>query len=225
MSSIDKRVGPELGAETDAGATPQALAFVNEADALIRKRLPERGWSQRKTVDRFLADDRLERVLARYSRALRLDPTEPAYPWNLAGMLKRLGLHDLALSYIERAIRVAQDIGDHEWADAGAHLAWAEAALCAGQQEVAVVALARVANLARRASPAASSVRLLLAKVSRSGASDAPLRASPRRCSYSPADLSNCSTVLHTPRVRTLCRPLRHTSWPDLPSSGNWLVR
>jgi hypothetical protein len=54
---------------------------------------------------------------------MELDPEEPAFPWNLASSLSRLGLNALALAYIEEAIRVASETGDSEWADAYAHLA------------------------------------------------------------------------------------------------------
>jgi len=39
-----------------------------------------------------------------YSRAMRLDPDEAAYPWNLASVLNRLGLNDLSLGFMMRAI-------------------------------------------------------------------------------------------------------------------------
>jgi hypothetical protein len=48
-----------------------------------------------------------------------------------------------ALAFIEQAIRVAEEVGDSEWADEHVHLAWADTALAARQFDVALVALAR----------------------------------------------------------------------------------
>lgn len=152
---------PGDGAEVTSRAE-QALRFVEEADLLVSEVLPGSRWPQRRTIERFLATDRLERVLALYSRAMRLDPDEPAYPWNLAGVLSRLGLNDLALSHVERAIAVAARTGDQEWAGAGAYLAWAETALLAGQEEVALVALAGAAKLAAPGSAAESAVKRMV---------------------------------------------------------------
>lgn len=109
-----------------------------------------------------------------YSRAMRLDPDEPAYPWNLAGILSRLGLNDLALSHIERAIAVATRTGDDEWAGAGSCLAWAETALRAGQEEVALVALARAAKLAKPGSTAESAVKRMVRELARQGGDKQP---------------------------------------------------
>ena len=98
-------------------------------------------------MERFLEGDRPGRVLSLYCEAMRLDPLEPAYPWNLSSKLYRLGLPELALAFSQRAIRVSQETGDDEWADAGAHLAMADIAAFAGQYDVALAALARAKEL------------------------------------------------------------------------------
>ena len=71
------------------------------------------------------------------------DASEPAYPWNLASSLDRLGLPDLALVFIRRAIRVAEEADDRDWCGADVHLAWADVALRAGEPEVAEQAIRR----------------------------------------------------------------------------------
>ena len=100
-------------------------------------------WPQRRTVERFLGDDRLERVLLLYSRAMRLDPDEAAYPWNLASVLNRLGLNDLSLGFMTRAIHAAHRIGDQDWCGPDAYLALAEIAIDADERDIALTALAR----------------------------------------------------------------------------------
>lgn len=67
--------------------------------------------------------------------------TSPAYPWNLASSLDRLQLSDLALVFLRRAIRVAEETGDAEWSGADAHLAWADVAMRAGEPEMAEIAI------------------------------------------------------------------------------------
>jgi tetratricopeptide (TPR) repeat protein len=143
--SSDERQGPispppsrarEVAARCEAGK------LVDDADALVHEVLSTGRWPQQKTVDRLLKGDRLERVLSLYERAMRLDPGEPAYPWNLASTLDRLGLSDLALGYMVRAIQVAEETGDDEWAGADAHVALAEIALRTGETDLALTALA-----------------------------------------------------------------------------------
>ena len=160
----------------EPSAEDAAAELVREADRLVFDVLRPGRWPQRRTVERFLVGDRLERVLALYREAMELDPAEPAYPWNLASVLNRLGLHELALSFIERAIRVAQDVGDREWADANAHLAWAEIALNAQQYDVALVALARAKELDPKEPSVQRSVEALLGEIERRGAVAHPER-------------------------------------------------
>ena len=99
MPSTGKRV------ERDRAGDPEerAALLVREADEFMADVLRPGRWPQRRTIERFLDGDRLDRVLALYREAMRLDPLEPAYPWNLASALRRLGLNDLALSFVERA--------------------------------------------------------------------------------------------------------------------------
>jgi tetratricopeptide (TPR) repeat protein len=94
------------------------------------------------TVDRFLSEGKLDRVLALYGQAIRLDSKEPAYPWNLASALNRLGVNDLALGFITRAIHLAEANGETEWSGPDAQLALAEIAIDAGEYDLALTALA-----------------------------------------------------------------------------------
>lgn len=126
----------------------KARKLVHEANALIAEVLTTGRWPQARTVERFLEGDRLERVLSLYSRAMFADPEEVAYPWNLASTLKRLGLNDLALGFISRAIHIAERTGDEGWLGPDVHLAMAEIAVDAGEPDVALTALARAQELA-----------------------------------------------------------------------------
>ncbi len=131
-------------------AREHAGALIAEADALIVEILKPGQWPQARTVKRFLADDRLERVLALYVRAMRLDPAEPAYPWNLGSTLNRLGINDLALGFVARAIHLAEEADDPEWAGADALLALAEVAVDAAEPDIALTAIARAQDLDER---------------------------------------------------------------------------
>jgi len=132
-------VGPEAAAEAEW--------LVNEADELLADALAPGRWPQAKTPARFLAEGKLDRVLALYGRATRLDPREPAYPWNLASALSRLGLNDLALAFMARAIHLATAAGESEWSGADAQLALAEIAIDAGESDLALTALAHARAL------------------------------------------------------------------------------
>lgn len=147
------------GARSDVRTAEE---LVGQADELIGEVLAPGRWPQRRTVDRFLAGDRLERVLSLYGRAMRLDPDEAAYPWNLASTLNRVGLNHLALGFITHAIRVAERVGDTEWSGADAHLALAEIAIDADEPDIALTALARALELNGRIGP---HIRRLLRKV------------------------------------------------------------
>jgi len=125
----------------------QAAFLAAEAEEIIARFLPEGTWPQRRTVEKFLASGQLEHVLVLYNRAMLLDAKEPSCPWNFSGFLRRVGLNEMALAFVERAIVVATEIGDTAWAGPGAHLAWAETALDAGQLDVALVALAKAKRL------------------------------------------------------------------------------
>jgi tetratricopeptide (TPR) repeat protein len=86
-------------------------------------------------------------VLSLYDKAMDSDPAEPAYPWNLASSLDRLGVSDLAVAYMRRAIRVAEETGDEEWSGADAYLALADIALRAGDSEIAALAIDNARHL------------------------------------------------------------------------------
>lgn len=126
-----------------------AEELVLEADALLGDVVGPGTHPRASTISRFEAGGGLERVLSLYLRAMRLDPAEPSYPWNLASSMSRVGQHHLALAFIEKAITVAHATGDEEWADAYAHMAWADVAIRAEQWEVALIALAGAWRLAR----------------------------------------------------------------------------
>lgn len=148
MSSGGTTDGPAAGHRA-AGHSEiaKAVEFVNEADELIFAILKPGRWPEARTVERFLQGDRLERVLSLYGRAIRLDPEESAYPWNLASALNRLGLNDLALGFMARAIHVADRTSDEDWSGPDAYVALAEIAIDAGDHDVALTALARARKL------------------------------------------------------------------------------
>jgi len=128
----------------DAGpeAVAKAEQFVGRTDELLGDALKPGEWPEAEAVERFLAEGKLDQVLALYGQAIRLDPTEPAYPWNLASALNRLGLNDLALGFIARAIHLAEQSAEPEWSGPGAQLALAEVAIDAGEYDLALTALA-----------------------------------------------------------------------------------
>jgi tetratricopeptide (TPR) repeat protein len=100
-------------------------------------------WPRATTVQRFLEEGRLERLLSIYVRAMGLDPDEAAYPWNLSSVLRRLGQLELAHAYLLRAIHLGEEQGDADYCGADAYLALAEIAVDSGDDDQALVALAR----------------------------------------------------------------------------------
>jgi tetratricopeptide (TPR) repeat protein len=179
VGSTEGHAASGRGGAADARSAELARAaeLVARADGLIAEVVAPGRWPRRRTVERFLDGDRLQRVLGLYTEAMRLDPDEPAYPWNLASTLNRLGLNELALGFIERAIRIARTAGDAEWADASAHLAWAEVAEHAGQYEVALVALARAKSLANGSAEIGVSIERERRAIERALQQQAPERA------------------------------------------------
>lgn len=131
----------------DAAPRLDADESADAAEAILGRYLKPGRWASAATRSRFLRGGELQHVLALYEAAMGEDPGEPAYPWNLASGLDRLGLHDLALVYVQRALRVATEVGDHEWSDAHAHLAWADIALNASEPDVAMLAIERAQSL------------------------------------------------------------------------------
>ena len=128
--------------------TLEAKELVREADAILGGVLRPGVHPRRSTIARFESSGGLERVLSLYLYAMRLDPEEPSYPWNLATSMARLGHYHLALAFIEKAIAVANATDDPEWADVYAHIAWAVVAMRAEQWQVALIALATASRLA-----------------------------------------------------------------------------
>ncbi len=136
----------EANTREPVGAGPEAVAkaeqLIGQADELLTGALKPGEWPEAEVAESFLAEGKLDRVLALYGQAMRLDPAEPAYPWNLGSALNRLGLNDLALGFIARAIHLAEQSGDSEWSGPGAQLALAEVAIDAGEYDLALTALA-----------------------------------------------------------------------------------
>jgi tetratricopeptide (TPR) repeat protein len=127
-----------------AGSRPaveDAARLAEQAEEILGDYLEPGKWPTARVAGRFLADGDLERVLGFYMQAMDGDPLEPAYPWNLASALDRLRLPDLAVLFIRRAIRVARETGDREWAGADAHLALADIAIRAGDVRQAELAI------------------------------------------------------------------------------------
>lgn len=128
--------------DIDPAAAAEAESLVGAADELLAEALAPGSWPQAEIAERFLTEGKLDRVLALYGRAMRLDPSEPAYPWNLASSINRLGLNDLALGFMARAIHLAAAAGESEWSGPDAQLALAEVAVDAGEADLALTALA-----------------------------------------------------------------------------------
>jgi tetratricopeptide (TPR) repeat protein len=173
--STEQPVGGDPGDGPDD--RQRAAGFVDQADGLIAEVLRPGRWPQARTVARFMEGDRLERVLALYARAMRLEPNEPAYPWNLASTLRRLGLYELALGYLDRAIRIGRESGDDEWSGAGSYLALAETAEVAGHDDIALTALARAKALSHGDAGAERHIRRVLAAISERANGTDPVRA------------------------------------------------
>lgn len=128
--------------DADRAAAAKAEALVSEADELLADALGPGQWPESEVAEHFLSQGNLDRVLALYGQAMRLDASEPAYPWNLASAMNRLGLNDLALGFLTRAIHLAEQRGEREWSGPDAQLALAEVAIDAGEYDLALTALA-----------------------------------------------------------------------------------
>lgn len=139
MSNARNTRKPE-GAEPAVAARAEQL--VGEADELLVDGFGPGEWPETQAIERFLSEGKLDRVLALYGQAMRLDPTEPAYPWNLGSAMNRLGLNDLALGFLTRAIHLAGQRGESEWSGPDAQLALAEVAIDAGEYDLALTTLA-----------------------------------------------------------------------------------
>jgi tetratricopeptide (TPR) repeat protein len=132
----------------DREAVDKAAALVGDADALLGDAFGPGEWPEADSVDRFLSEGKLDRVLSLslslslYGQAMRLDSNEPAYPWNLGSAMNRLGLNDLALGFLTRAIHLSEQRGEDQWSGPDAQLAVAEVAIDAGEYDLALTALA-----------------------------------------------------------------------------------
>lgn len=146
-ASTSKRVAAGRASVDSANAVEQAARLADEAEGILGGYLHPGRWPAARTARRFLDSGDLERVLGLYTRAMEDDPREPAYPWNLASSLDRLHLSDLALIFIRRAIRVAEETDDREWAGADVHLACADIARHAGDRQMAELALDRAREI------------------------------------------------------------------------------
>ncbi len=147
VASTHKRVAVTRASVNNVTAVERASQLVDEAETIVGRHLATGRWPSATVARKFRESDDLQTVLTLYTRAMEDDPDEPAHPWNLASSLDRLRLPDLALVYVRRAIRVAQEVGDREWAGAGAHLACADIALRAGEPEVAEWAIERAREI------------------------------------------------------------------------------
>jgi tetratricopeptide (TPR) repeat protein len=123
------------------------VQLADQAEEIFARYLDPGSWPTAQVARVFRRSGDLERVLSLYSQAMESDPREPAYPWNLASSLDRLQLSDLALIFLRRAIRVAEDTGDSDWAGADAHLAWADIAIRAGEPEMAEIAIEKARKI------------------------------------------------------------------------------
>lgn len=140
-ASTSRRAAAAHGREADDASAQDAGRLVEQAEAILARYLKPGQWPRAKAIGAFRRNRDLEPVLSLYAQAMESDPGEPSYPWNLASALDRLGLSDLAVIYMRRAIRVAEEAGDGEWSGADAHLALADVAIRAGDDEIAALAL------------------------------------------------------------------------------------
>lgn len=139
MSNARNTRKPE---DAEPAAAAKAEQLVGEADELLDDAFGPGEWPEAQTVERFLSDGKLDRVLSLYGQAMRLDAGEPGYPWNLGSAMNRLGLNDLALGFLTRAIHLAEQRSDSEWSGPDAQLAVAEVAIDAAEYDLALTALA-----------------------------------------------------------------------------------
>lgn len=150
----------------------RAAALVDDADQILSEAVTPGRWPQEKTVSRFLASGHLERVLSLYSQAMTLDAKEPAYPWNLASALRRLGQHELASAFLVRAIQVGEAADDGEYSGPDAYLALAELALDSDNHDAALVALARAHERSANDSDIADEWQRLFTELFRRGSNE-----------------------------------------------------
>jgi Flp pilus assembly protein TadD len=140
-------MGPRARKHTAANDRTRAAELVSRAESAIAAVLAPDEWADAQTARHITTTDNFEAAFLQYLRAMELAPDEPAYHWNLSYLLNRLGQHDLATTFLMRAIQVAQEVGDDEWADADAHLALADTAIRSGRDTIALLAIRRAVEL------------------------------------------------------------------------------
>jgi len=150
VSTSKRAVGGRASVSSD---TPieDAARIAEQAEEIFGRYLGT-AWPTARVARSFRESGDLEAVLSLYARAMAEDPHEPAYPWNLASSLDRLCLSDLALIFLRRAIRVAEETEDDDWAGVDVYLAWADVAIRAREPEMAELAIEK----AREVDPGAS---------------------------------------------------------------------
>ncbi|HSZ13836.1 MAG TPA: hypothetical protein VK790_07360 [Solirubrobacteraceae bacterium] len=145
-ANTDKRAADDPASANSESPVEGAAQLVERAEEILGRYL-SRAWPTTSVARTFRESGDLEVVLGLYATAMADDPEEPAYPWNLASALDRLQLSDLALIFLRRAIRVAEEIGDDEWGGVDAYLAWADVAMRAAEPEVAEIAIEKARDI------------------------------------------------------------------------------
>jgi tetratricopeptide (TPR) repeat protein len=146
-ASTSKRAAGGRASVNNDAASEDAAKLAEQAEGILSRYLRPASWASARVARQFRESGDLEIVLSLYAQAMADDPREPAYPWNLASSLDRLQLSDLALIFLRRAIRIAEETGDDDWAGADVHLAWADIAIRAGEPELAEIAIKRAREI------------------------------------------------------------------------------
>lgn len=146
-ASTSRRAAAGHGRAADGASVREAVRLIDQAEEILARYLKPGQWPTARTISSFHRHGDLEPVLSLYAQAMESDPEEPAHPWNLASSLDRLGVSDLAVAYMRRAIRVAEEKGDGEWSGADAYLALADIALRARDTEIAALAIDNARHL------------------------------------------------------------------------------
>lgn len=150
-ASTHKRAVAEREHAANGRSPNSTESLIEEAEEILGRYLEPGKLPRASVAQAFRSRGDLELVLNLYEQAMEGDPQEPAHPWNLASSLDRLGVSDLAVAYMRRAIRIAAEIGDMAWAGADAYLALADIAIGAGDPEIAALAIDHARRLDPRA--------------------------------------------------------------------------
>jgi hypothetical protein len=84
-------------------------------------------------------------------------------------VLRRIGQNELALEFLTRAIQIGATAGEEDFSGPDAFLALAEAALDAGEHDLALVAIARARDLGEDREDVEAYVRRLLTEIDPEG--------------------------------------------------------